>query len=68
MGASSKARCAEGGEGHYEEAEQYKIYDHVPPHKPYGSLDKLLKKEIGHDVKGSIAVVLMLSICGKLAG
>jgi hypothetical protein len=31
------------------EAEQYRIYTRIPPDKPYGSLDALLKAEIGVD-------------------
>ncbi len=41
-------------EGILEEAERDRIYERVPPEKPYGSLDALLKAELGVDKKESI--------------
>jgi hypothetical protein len=40
-----------------DEAERYRIYERVPPEKPYGSLDALLRAEIGLGVvESQIAV------------
>jgi len=41
-----------------EEAEQHRIYDLIPPEKPYGSMDALLVAEIGETAKTSTAVVM----------
>jgi hypothetical protein len=34
-----------------DDAERYKIYDRIPPAKPYGSMDAMLKAEIGVGVE-----------------
>jgi hypothetical protein len=40
---------------------EYKAWEKVPPESPYGSLDALLKAEIGVDVKESYEVVRLRS-------
>jgi hypothetical protein len=40
-----------------EEAEQYRIYDKVPPEAPYGSLDALLQTELGMDAAATLTVI-----------
>jgi hypothetical protein len=44
-----------------EEAEQYRIYERVPPEKPYGSLDALLEAEIGVNVETSKKIISLHS-------
>jgi hypothetical protein len=39
------------------EAERYRIYDRVPPEQPYGSLDALLKAEIGVSIEESNRII-----------
>jgi hypothetical protein len=39
------------------EADHYRIYERVPPEKPYGSLDALLRAEVGADAEESVRVV-----------
>jgi len=40
-----------------EEADQYRIYERVPPEKPYGDLETMLRAEIGVGKEESIARV-----------
>jgi len=40
------------------EAEEHRIYDYIPPEKPYGSMDALLVAEIGETAKTSTALVM----------
>jgi hypothetical protein len=47
--------------GRSEEAEQYRIYERVPPEKPYGSLDALLIAEIGVNVETSKKIISLRS-------
>jgi hypothetical protein len=46
--------------------EAYEAWATVPPEKPYGSLEALLKAEIGVDVQESVAIVKTRALAAKL--
>jgi hypothetical protein len=45
--------------------EAYEAWAKVPPEKPYGSLEALLKAEIGVDVQESVAIVKTRALAAK---
>ncbi len=45
--------------------EAYEAWAKVPPEKPYGSLEALLKAEIGVDVQESVAIVKTRAMAAK---
>ncbi len=52
-----KEASVERWEAALAEAEAHRIYDHTPPERPYGSLDAMLKAEIGKTLAESTADV-----------
>jgi len=46
-----KEASVESWERAVAEADEHRIYDHIPPENPYGTLDALLVAEIGEDVR-----------------